>query len=241
MTDPPNSAVQAAIPGTVRKRLVLGLDEAGRGAVLGPLVVAGVVLDDLADVELKDMGVSDSKHLTPAQRRALAKEIKCLARWSTVVVLDAATVDRRYAERENLDELERGAARDILGKAGEVGRVVADGHRLFEPLRCEFRHLEAIDRGESRCVAVAAASVIAKVCRDKWFASFSEQYSPHYGDLKGGGYGGEDTGSFLRAYFRGNGKLPPETRLSSKSKVVRQLIIQQLRGDILSSRGAPED
>ena len=68
-----------------------------------------------------------------------------------------------------------------------------------------------------------------------------KRYTPDYGELKGGGYGGKETERFLRAYFCRNGKLPPETRLSSKWKVIRELIIQQLRGDTQCSCGAPEN
>jgi len=218
---------------------VLGLDEAGRGAVMGPLVVAGVMLDPEQAQKLTELGVRDSKRLTRNRRARLTQDIKRLAKGVEVQVRSAAELD----SAGDLDRLERALAKGILERMRPMGRVMADGRQLFESLGRHYPDLsfEAVDRGEDLKVAVAAASVIAKHRRDQWLDCTIGRYSPDYGELKGGGYGGEDTARFLRAYFCRNGKLPPETRLSSRWKVIRELIIQQLRRDTQSSRGAPED
>ena len=211
-----------------RGPLVLGLDEAGRGAVLGPLVVAGVVLTPAKAEKLTELGVCDSKLLTRTQRAKQAQDIRRLAERMEVQVRTAAEVDTAV----DLDRLERQAADEILKKVGPIGRVVADGRQLFEPLGSQYPdvHFKAVDHGEALDVAVAAASVIAKDCRDQRFDCIMKRYAPDYGELKGGGYGGEHTERFLRAYFRRNSKLPPETRLSSKWKVIRELVSRQIRG-----------
>lgn len=206
---------------------MLGLDEAGRGAALGPLVVAGVALDPLKAGALTRLGVRDSKRFgagdaARTHRKALAWHIERLAECIVIRVLDAGEVDR-YAEVGDLNVLERRAADEILGEAGTVHRVVADGRRLFEALQPRYPHLEAVDDGESQHVAVAAASVIAKDHRDGLLDSLMEPYEAEYGEVKGGGYVNAATERFLRAYHGRTGRLPPETRLSWSWDVIREL------------------
>lgn len=206
---------------------MLGLDEAGRGAALGPLVVAGVALDPLKAGALTRLGVRDSKRFgagdaARTHRKALAWHIERLAECIVVRVLDAGEVDR-YAEVGDLNVLERRAADEILSEAGTVHRVVADGRRLFEALQPRYPHLEAVDDGESQHVAVAAASVIAKDHRDGLLDSLMEPYEAEYGEVKGGGYVNAATERFLRAYHGRTGRLPPETRLSWSWDVIREL------------------
>ena len=208
-------------------RWVLGLDEAGRGAAFGPMVVAGVALDPLKAGALTRLGVRDSKQFgagdaARTHRRALTSHIERLAERIVVRVLDAAEVDR-YAEAGDLNVLERRAADEILREAGPVHRVVADGERLFQALRQRYPHLEAVDDGESHHVAVAAASVIAKDRRDALLETLMEPYVPEYGEVGGGGYVNAATERFLRAYHDRTGKLPPETRRSWNWDVIREL------------------
>ena len=206
---------------------MLGLDEAGRGAALGPMVVAGVVLDPLKAGALTRLGVRDSKRFgagdaARTHRKALAAHIERLAERIVVRVLDAAEVDR-YAEAGDLNVLERRAADEILREAGPVHRVVADGQRLFQALRQRYPHLEAVDDGESHHVAVAAASVIAKDRRDALLETLMEPYLSDYGEVKGGGYVNAATERFLRAYHGRTGTLPAETRRSWNWDVIREL------------------
>ena len=217
--------------------LVLGLDEAGRGGVVGPLVVAGVVLDPQTRDKLRQLGVCDSKRLTPNRRRALVREIECVAQRIEICEFNADTVDRRYTEDSDLDTLEREAADEILTRVIPIGRVVADGQRLFEPLASKYPDLvfTANDHADAKHVSVAAASVIAKHRRDERLHRIMKPHAPDHGEVKGGGYGGDATERFLRAYFDRTGKLPPETRLSSKWKVIHQLVVRQLPREPSSS------
>ena len=99
--------------------------------------------------------------------------------------------------------------------------------RSSRSLRSQYSNLEAVDHGESHHVAVAAASVIAKDCRDARLDSILDSITkchlPNYGEVKGGGYGNVYTERFLRAYHDRTGKLPPETRLRWNWKVIREL------------------
>ena len=215
------------MPGAARPRRVLGIDEAGRGAALGPMVVAGVALDPLRAGALTRLGVRDSKRFgagdaARTHRRALAAHIERLAERIVVRVLEAAEVDR-YTEAGDLNVLERRAAAEILGEAGPAGRIIADGRRLFEALRSRWPQLEAVDDGESRHVAVAAASVIAKDRRDALFSEIVDRYRPDFGEVRGGGYVNAATGDFLRRFHRRAGTLPPETRRSWSWDVIREL------------------
>ena len=196
---------------------VLGIDEAGRGAVLGPLVVAAVALDERAAEELRKLGVRDSKRLKRSRRDRLAEAIRRLT--DPVVCVRSA---REVHDARNLDRLELSAAEEILATLDWNGRVVADG-RLFKPLETRYHHLEAVARGEEHSLAVAAASVIAKARRDELFDAIRRQYESDYGEIKGGGYGNPYTERFLRAYHARTGGLPPETRLRWKWKVIAEL------------------
>lgn len=209
------------------RRLVLGLDEAGRGPVLGPLVVAGVALDLRGASALRRRGVKDSKHFgigeeARERRRELADAVQRLAFRVVVRVLPAAEVDR-YTEGQGLNVLERLAADRILAEAGPVRRIVADGQSVFGPLTRRYPHLEAFDRGEARHVSVAAASIVAKTRRDDLFAVIAARYAEEFGEVKGGGYVNAETEDFLRRFHARRGRLPEETRFSWKWPVLREL------------------
>ena len=72
---------------------ICGIDEAGRGSVIGPMVVAGILIDERGAWRLEDLGVKDSKKLAPEKRFKLSKEIKKIAESVKLVVVDAETVD----------------------------------------------------------------------------------------------------------------------------------------------------
>jgi len=207
--------------------MILGIDEAGRGPVLGPLVVAGVVVHPRRAGALTRRGVTDSKSFGAGEearekRAELAGHIRRLAADVQVEVFDHQRVDS-YAAEGRLNELERHAARNIIGRTLAVKRIVADGYRLFQPLRREIARLEAWDFGETVHVSVAAASIIAKDLRDRLFEQIAERYRDEFGEVRGGGYVNAATADFLRRYHRRYGCLPEETRRSWGWRVLREL------------------
>jgi ribonuclease HII len=207
--------------------VILGIDEAGRGPVLGPLVVAGVVLKPQAASALTRRGVVDSKSFGAGdearqERAELARHIKRLAAAVQVEVFDHEEVDR-FAERGLLNELERRAAGAIIDRCPVVKRIVADGVKVFELLRFRYPHLEAHDFGEEYHVAVAAASIVAKDLRDHLFEAIALRYDPEFGPIRGGGYVNAATADFLRRYHARYQCLPAETRRSWAWKVLLEL------------------
>ena len=204
--------------GCVPSRLTLGIDEAGRGPILGPMVMAAVSLESRAAAALTRAGLRDSKsygatEASRARRAELAVRIRRTAKHVQVAVIDVSVIDRRVARGE-LNVLEREVAEDFIGSAPPCDRIVADGKTLFAPLAARVPMLEAHNNGESVHASVAAASVIAKVRRDQIFARIAARYALEFGPVAGGGYMNARTRDFLRAYADRYRRLPPEARRS---------------------------
>lgn len=211
-------AQTACSAATASSTLTLGIDEAGRGPILGPMVMAAVALSPAAARALTRAGLCDSKkygHGNEARvrRAALASMVRARATFVTVEVVEADEIDQRVDKGE-LNVLERERARVMITAAPLCKRIVADGARIFGSLREEFPALRAYDNGESRHASVAAASVVAKDERDRRFALIAERWRSEFGEITGGGYINDATRAFLRAYKKRFGDLPPETRRS---------------------------
>jgi len=205
----------------------LGIDEAGRGPALGPLVVAAVAVRPARAAALTRRGVCDSKLFGAGpdarlRRAELAEQIRRLADSVGVEVFDHDEVDR-YTFLGRLNELERLAARRLIAGAAPSTRIVADGCQVFGPLAFEYPHLQAFDDGECAHVAVAAASIVAKDRRDRLFSAIAERYREEFGEVRGGGYVNAATADFLRRYHCRHGRLPPETRRSWTWQVILEL------------------
>ena len=156
---------------------VAGLDEAGRGALAGPVVAAAVLLP------LGDYGFRDSKTLTPAERETLAAEVKAVALAWSVGAASAAEVDALNVLRAT--HLASGRAlralEGVLG--GSLGGVVTDYLNLELPYP-----VTAVARGEAHSLQIAAASLVAKTHRDALLRAWAQRY-PQYGFDSHKGYG----------------------------------------------------
>jgi ribonuclease HII len=164
-------------------RLVGGADEAGRGALAGPLVAAAVLLEpEAVTVAARRalLRLDDSKRCTGATREALLPAVLAAARRAAVIVVDAETLDREGIHRANLRALAR--ALESLEPPDDAV-LVSDGFRL--PLAREHRAL--IDADE-KCAAVAAASILAKVTRDAIMRRMHKRF-PAFGFDRNKGYG----------------------------------------------------
>ncbi len=201
-------------------RRTFGADEAGRGPILGPMVIAVVALDRGSAISLAKRGVCDSKGFGagPAarqKREALAELVRERAPLHAIRVVEVDEVDR-FTFRGQLNSLERKVVHDLLTELGvrATDRIVCDGANMFRPLQRFFPQLEAVNQGESAHVSVAAASILAKDRRDHLFAKIAERYANEFGPVTGGGYLNAATQKFLDAYRARHGTLPPEARKS---------------------------
>jgi ribonuclease HII len=156
---------------------VAGVDEAGRGACAGPLVVAACVLRP-GDAKRLD-GLTDSKLLTPAARDEYFALITRWAQDHAVVVIPPAEVDRRGVHVANVE----GMRRAVAGLADRPGYVLTDGF----PVRGFGTPALAVPKGDQVAACVAAASVLAKVTRDRLMVGLDAEF-PQYGFAEHKGY-----------------------------------------------------
>lgn len=214
--------------GRASVRVTLGIDEAGRGPAIGPMVMAAVALDTKAAAALTRRGLRDSKSYgagddAHAIRTALAAEIRERAVFVATVEIEHTEIDERVARGE-LNVLEREVASRLIEQAPAVDRIIADGKRMFHALCMRFEKFESHDHGEDQHASVAAASVVAKAIRDDRFAQIRRRYEPELGPITGGGYANAATRKWLRAYVARYGKLPEEARRSWPYPYVADLI-----------------
>jgi len=163
-------------------RLIAGCDEVGRGALLGPLYAAAVILDHSRLVS----GVDDSKKLSPQDRNSLAVEIREKALCFHIVAISAQEVDAL-----NVYEASRQAMiRALRALEPPPDFVLTDAMPLSRGADCPALHIpyRAIIHGDARSVSIAAASILAKVARDKHLEELDRLY-PQYALAKNKGYG----------------------------------------------------
>ena len=156
---------------------IAGVDEAGRGPCAGPLVVAAVILKDPFAPELA--AVRDSKEVPESKREALFDLIMDIAESVSVITVPAAEVDERGVHVANLD----GMRRAVKGLQIEPAYVLTDGYAI-EGLAIPN---VAVWKGDQVVTAISAASIIAKVTRDRMMVELDAIY-PQYGFAQHKGY-----------------------------------------------------
>ncbi|KRC16660.1 ribonuclease HII [Acidovorax sp. Root219] len=156
--------------------LVAGVDEAGRGPLAGPVVAAAVILDDLRPIA----GLDDSKKLTALRREALFDEIRAKALCFAIAEASVEEIDQLNILQATLLAMRRA----VMGLRLKPVRVLVDGNQLP---RLDVPS-EAIVKGDSLVKSISAASILAKVHRDRWCNEVHEHF-PHYGFSAHKGYG----------------------------------------------------
>ena len=156
---------------------IAGVDEAGRGPCAGPLVIAAVILKDPFAPELA--AVRDSKEVPESKREALFDVIMAIAESVSVITVPAAEVDERGVHVANLD----GMRRAVKGLQIEPAYVLTDGYAI-EGLAIPN---VAVWKGDQVVSAISAASIIAKVTRDRMMVELDAIY-PQYGFAQHKGY-----------------------------------------------------
>ena len=167
--------------------LLAGVDEAGRGPLAGPVVAAAVILDDMRPIA----GLNDSKKLSPARREKLFDEIRAKALCCSIAQASAQEIDEINILQATLLAMRRA----VEGLRLKPAKVLVDGNRLptLDVLA------EAIVRGDATVPAISAASILAKVTRDRWCAELDAQY-PQYGFAAHKGYGTAEHLAALQAH-----------------------------------------
>lgn len=177
-----DAALRAAAP------RLCGVDEAGRGPLCGPVACAAVILDPANPVE----GVNDSKKLSEARREELYEEIvqKALA-WK-VVLISAQRID----EVNILNATMEGMAQAVAGLGVRPDLVLIDGNRVPAGLGIPAR---SVVKGDATSASIAAASILAKVTRDRHMRELDRQY-PQYKLAKHKGYGTAEHYALIQKY-----------------------------------------
>ena len=178
--------------------LVAGVDEAGRGPLMGPVVAAAVILDDLNPIK----GLADSKVLTALKRDKLYDEIRAKALCFSIAQASAAEIDEINILQATLLAMKRA----VEGLRLKPAKVLVDGNRIPTLVIVA----EAIVGGDALVPTISAASILAKVWRDRWCLEMDLAY-PQYGFASHKGYG---TAEHLAA-LRQHGACPEHRRTFS--------------------------
>ena len=192
------TALSWDIPG-----LVAGVDEAGRGPLMGPVVAAAVILDELNPIQ----GLADSKKLTALRREKLYDEIRAKALCCSIALATAEEIDNINILQATMLAMKRA----VEGLRLKPNKVLVDGNRLPTLVILS----EAIVGGDALVPSISAASILAKVHRDRWCAEFHLEY-PQYGFADHKGY---STAEHLAA-LREHGACPQHRRSFAPVAVV---------------------
>jgi ribonuclease HII len=210
---------------------VCGVDDAGRGPVIGPLVIAGIRIEEEKLEQLRSLGVKDSKKLSPEARLKLSIEIPEIVDEYHIVELEAAHLDRvvnHSPKFQRLNLLEARAMAEVIEKL-KPHLVYVDASDT-RPERFKNNILENLSfkpkvvsehHADEKYPSVSAASILAKVRRD----SRIEELRKEYGDI-GSGYAHDPiTVRFLSEYYLMNRDFPPIVRRSWKTlrNIVREI------------------
>ncbi|MDY9923776.1 ribonuclease HII [Methanobacterium sp.] len=160
---------------------IIGIDEAGRGSVLGPLVVSGVAVEEDRVKYLERLGLKDSKKISPKKRIVLSRKIKRIAECHTVHIT-AHDIDTLRSRDVNLNEIEKIAINRIIGESNPstcfIDSMDVKPERLtseLETMHSEVR-VVAEHKADDRYPIVSAASIIAKVERDRAIQDIRKTY-----------------------------------------------------------------
>jgi ribonuclease HII len=201
---------------------VVGVDDAGRGAVIGPLVIAGVLINEQDLPRLEELGVKDSKRLSPRRREELAEEIKKLALKYHVVKLAPAEIDKVVETGRKLHRLNWLEAQTMAKVIAtlkpdvayvDASDVLADRFKrhIAESLPLEVQ-IVSEHKADAKYPVVSAASIIAKVERDRAIAELQERH----GNIGCGYPTDPKTIEFLESWIQKFGSYPEFVRKSWK-------------------------
>jgi ribonuclease HII len=162
-------------------KITAGVDEVGRGALFGPVVAAAVILPDSGLAALSTAGVTDSKLLSASKRQRLAEQIRSCAIAYQIGYASVREIDRLNILQASLLAMKR----SILKLSVQPDLCLIDGNQRIPGLLIPQ---EALVKGDQKSIAIAAASILAKVWRDKLITRMGLRY-PDYDVAANKGYG----------------------------------------------------
>lgn len=183
---------------------ILGIDEAGRGSVLGPMVIAGVIVPEKMNKVLERMGVKDSKRLTPNRRTILSRKLRKMFEYE-IVIISAREIDELRVNGINLNEIEKNAMENIILKLKPEKTIVdaidVKAERFQENL-CNDTccNVVAEHKADDKYIEVSAASIIAKAERDAHINEINRDYV-NFGGIGSGYPSDPTTKKFLTNYI----------------------------------------
>jgi len=201
---------------------IAGVDDAGRGSVIGPLVIAGILIKEEDLYRLVDLGVKDSKLLSPNRRELLAKEIRKTALRCHFIALSTSEIDKVVETGRKLRKLNHLEARTMAEVIAvlkpdiayvDASDVLAERFKqhILENLPFQVR-IVSEHKADAKYPIVSAASIIAKVERDKIIRELREKY----GDFGSGYITDPKTIAFLEKWIKKFGAYPDFVRKSWK-------------------------
>lgn len=213
--------------------LEFGIDEAGRGPVIGPMTIAGCVLDEKSKRELKDLKVKDSKQLTKKRREFLEKEIKKRAKYIKIIKIFPKEIDGEGETRIKLNELESIASSKIINEFKERDKKI----KLFidcpsvsikkweDSLKIKINDFSNLEiscehNADKNHISVSAASILAKCCREREMDKLKQEY----GESIGSGYCSDTT---TIKFLKKNGKRYEEKGIFRKSWITWKKIYEK--------------
>lgn len=169
--------------------VVCGVDDSGRGPVIGPMILAGISMDEEKLASLKALGVKDSKDLSPNQRNLMYEKILKLVKGHKIIIVPPAEIDEAVESRtSNLNTLEAQKFAMIINYLKPDVAIVdcpsTNIRNYTETLRLYLKHevnLRCEHKADKNWPAVAAASILAKVTRDREVQSLKEKYKIEFG------------------------------------------------------------
>lgn len=185
---------------------ILGIDEAGRGAVIGSMMIAGVCIKEKKIKIFNRIGIKDSKKLTPNRRAVLYKKIKKISEDYSIKKVTADDIDTLRSKKVNLNEIEKNTMIDIINEINP-DMVIVDAVDVNEK-RFELEIKEKVGKdiivkaehqADDSYLSVAAASILAKVERDREIEKLQNEYND-FGDIGSGYPSDERTMDFVKSF-----------------------------------------
>lgn len=190
-------------------KLIAGVDEAGRGPLAGPVVAAAVIFPP----SYQNEEINDSKKLTEKKREELYEEIK-----KNAISYGIAFVSAEEIDKINIYEATKVAMKEALRQLnGKYDLIITDAMKLDMD-----KPVIALVKGDAKCLNVAAASILAKVTRDRYLKELDEKY-PEYKFAKHKGYGTKDHLEALKTYG------PIEGVHRKSFRPVREIFLEQMK------------